>query len=81
MRGDDVDEAVGVVGRLHDALERVAADAVEQELLLLLGAGHAVQPFGIGEMRRQAAQLLELEVGLGLLAGGDVGVVGLPSSW
>ncbi len=69
---DDVDQALGVVGRLHDAFERVAADAVEQELLLLLGAGHAVQPLGIGEMRREAAQLGELEVGLGLLARGNL---------
>ena len=38
---DDLGEFVGVVRRAHDALEGVAADAVEQLRLLVVGAGHA----------------------------------------
>ena len=69
---DDLLEPVGVVGRLHDALERVAAGAVEQEPLLIVRARHADQPFRIGEMRRKVLHLLELEVGLGFLPGRNV---------
>src|SRR2546428_13824187 len=35
---------------LHDAIEGVAAVAIEQEPFLLFGARHAHEPFGIGEM-------------------------------
>jgi hypothetical protein len=45
-------ELLGVVWRLHDAIEVVAADAVEQRFLLLVGAGEACEPFGIGDLRR-----------------------------
>ena len=42
---------LGVVGRTHDALERVAAHALDQRPLLLGRARHAHEPLGIGELR------------------------------
>ena len=73
---EDLRELVGVVGRAHDALDGVAAVAVEQERFLLVGARHAHQPFGIGELARQVAGGLELEVGGGRLPGRHVGRLG-----
>ena len=35
------------------ALQGVAADAIEKQGLLVLGARHARQPLGIGELRRK----------------------------
>src|SRR5580704_9073122 len=64
---------IGVMGRAHDALERVAADAVEQRRLLLLRAGHAHHPFGVGELVGEIVRLLELDVGVGRLLGHHVG--------
>jgi len=61
---------------LHDAVERVAARAVEQELLLVVGAGHARQPFRIGERIGEVFHLGHLQLGLGLLAGRHFGIVG-----
>src|SRR5262249_43456677 len=69
---EDLHEAVGVVARLHDALYRVAAVAVEQEALLLVGARHARHPLGVGELRGEVLRFPELDVGLGLAARGDV---------
>src|SRR6185503_10530553 len=63
---EDLHEALRVVRRLHDPLERVATIAVEQEPLLLVRARHARHPFGVGELRGQVARLLEPDVGLGL---------------
>ena len=39
--------------RLHDALERMAAGAIEQEAFLLVRARHARQPFAIGQLSGQ----------------------------
>ena len=73
---DDRLETVGVVLRAHDAFQRVAADAIEQVLLVLLLARHADDPFGIGQLGGEVFGLGQLEVGLGLLAGSDVGRAG-----
>jgi hypothetical protein len=64
------------VRRADDALIGVAAIAAEQRVLLVLGAGHADQPFGIGHLQRQALRLLQLEIGAGTLARGDIGGTG-----
>src|SRR5258708_7243681 len=69
---ENLHEAVGVVRRLHDALDGVAAVAVEQEPLLLVGARHARHPFGIGQVRGEIFHLPELEVGAGHAPGGDL---------
>ena len=61
-RQDRLREGVGVVPRAHDALERVAADAVEEQPLLLVGAGDARHPFAVGELRGEIGGPLELEV-------------------
>ncbi len=73
---DDRLETVGVVLRAHNAFQRVAADAIEQVLLVLLLARHADDPFGIGQLGGEVFGLAQLEVGLGLLAGSDVGRAG-----
>src|SRR6266581_4956655 len=69
---ENLHEAVGVVRRLHDALERVAAVAVEEEALLLVRARHAHHPFGIGQVRGKIFHFLELDVGARHTACGDV---------
>ncbi len=65
-------EFVGIMGRPHDALDGVAAHAVEHGILLLRRARHALQPFGRGELARQIVRLLELEVGGDRLLGDDL---------
>ena len=49
--------------RAHDALQRVAADAIEQLRLLILGAGDAHHPLGVGELAGEIPGLLQLDVG------------------
>ena len=71
--GDHLRPLVGVVGRAHDALERVAARAVEQHRLLVFGARDAHHPFGVGELAGEVLGLVELDVGGGRLLGDDVG--------
>src|SRR5947208_7185822 len=68
---DDFQEAVGIVRRLHDALERVAARAVEQKSFLLVRAWHAREPFGIGEVSGEVLHLPELDLDPGFLTCGD----------
>jgi len=61
-------EPVGVMRRLHDALEYVTAGTIEQEAFLLVRARNASQPFGIGEMGGQVLHFFELDLSLGFLA-------------
>jgi hypothetical protein len=69
----DLDEFIGVVGRPHDAFDGVAAHAIEHAVLLLGRAGHALEPLRGGELGRQVAGLLQLEIGGCRLVGGDLG--------
>src|SRR5437867_4630792 len=69
---DDVHETVGIVGRLHDAFQRVASGAVKKKILLLVAARNAQEPFRIGEMGGKILHLLELDLGLRFLAWSDV---------
>jgi hypothetical protein len=61
-RQDLREKGIGVIFRAHDALERVAAHAVEQLALLLIGARNARQPFAIGQLRGEVCGLAQLEV-------------------
>ena len=61
-RQDLREKGIGVIFRAHDALERVAAHAVEQLALLLIGAGNARQPFAIGQLRGEVCGLAQLEI-------------------
>ena len=63
MRAIDLRPLVGIVGRAHDAFQRVTADAIEQCCLLLFGAGDAHHPLGVGELAGKIFGLLELDVG------------------
>ena len=56
----------------EDALQRVAAGAADQELLLPVGAREAREPFAVGELGGEVAGLVQLEVGLGAAARGDL---------
>ena len=69
---DHLHEALGVVARLHDALERVADDAAHQPDLLLVGAGKARHPFRIGELGGDVVGLAQLDVGIRRAAGRDL---------
>ena len=53
-------EALGRIGRTHDAFERVTAHAFDQRPFLLRRSGHAHEPFGIGELRGKVAGALQL---------------------
>ena len=55
------EERLGIVGRAHDALEGMAAHAFDQRPLLLRRAGHAHEPLGIGQLRREIGGLAQLE--------------------
>ena len=68
------EEAVGIVFRACNALQRMAADAAEQGVLHFLIAGHAAQPFGIGHLCREVAGLAQLEIGGGGLLRRYLGV-------
>ena len=61
-RQDLREKGIGVIFRAHDALERVAAHAIEQLALLLIGAGNARQPFAIGQLRGEVCGLAQLEI-------------------
>src|SRR5258708_17504295 len=69
---ENLHEAVGVVCRLHDALESVAAVAVEENPLLLVRAGLAQHPLGVGQVRGKILHFPELDVGAGHAARRDV---------
>src|SRR5262249_2492902 len=60
----------GVVVRGQHALERMAAHAHREKGLLLVGAGKAEQPFGVGEWGPGALDLAGFEIGWGGVAGG-----------
>src|SRR5437016_14275220 len=60
---DHLRPLVGIVRRAHDALQRVAADAIEQPRLLLFGTGDAHHPLGVGELAGEILRLLQLDVG------------------
>src|SRR5215467_11650120 len=55
-------EGVGVVAGPRDALERVAADAVEEQSLLRVAAREARHPLAVRELRGEVGRLLELQV-------------------
>ena len=55
---------VGLVGREQRALQRVALAAADQRTLLLLGARHRHQPFGVRQLRVQPFRLHQREIDL-----------------
>ena len=59
--------------RAHDAFHGVAARAVEQERFLLVGAGDAHHPFGIGELAGKIFGRDELEIRDDRIFGDDLG--------
>ena len=65
MRVMSLHELIDVVGRLHDPFERVAADAIDELQLVVVAAGRAHHPFGVGELLAQVAGLAQLEIGGG----------------
>ncbi len=65
-------EARGVVVRVGDALERVAADAAVKEFLLVAGARKALQPFRVGELRAQILRLAQPQLDRRRRTVGDV---------
>jgi hypothetical protein len=64
---------------VHDAVEVVAADAIEQRFLLRVGSREARKPFRIGELLGQVLGRPQLDVGGRGSGGGNVGVL-RPSS-
>src|SRR6185369_14633991 len=70
---EDVDELLAVVLRTNDAVEVVAAHAVEQRLLVLIGAREAREPFGVRHLLRKVLGGRKLDLDILGLAGGDVG--------
>ena len=66
-------EPLGVVGGIHDAIEIVATDAVEQRFLLPVRARHAGQPFGVAELPGKIPGRAQLDVRRRGLAGRNVG--------
>ncbi len=72
---DGLRPLLGVVRGAHDPLIGVAAVAIQQHRLLLVGAGNAEQPLRIGELDGEVPGLLELEVGGRRGLGRDVGLV------
>ncbi len=55
-------ERIGVVSRARYALDRMAADTVEQLPLLLVGAGHARHPLAVRELRGEIVGLAQAEI-------------------
>src|SRR5262245_65812038 len=55
-------KTLGVVARLHDPLEGVAAYAIKQRQLLLLRARHAHDPFAVAELAGDVLGLDQLDV-------------------
>ena len=60
---------------VHDAVEVVTADAIEQRFLLRVGSGEARKPFRIGELLGQVLGRPQLDVGGRGSGGGNVGVL------
>ena len=61
---EDFDELLAVVLRAHDAVEVVAAHAIEQRLLVLIGAREAREPFGVRHLLGQVlgGRKLDLDI-------------------
>src|SRR2546427_10960717 len=59
---DDFYVFIRVMSGPHDALEGVAAGAVEKKSLLRVGAGHAGDPFRVGQLRGEIPGRAELDV-------------------
>ena len=53
-------------------LQRVAAGAAGEELLVAIGAGQARHPFGVGELKLDITGAVEREIGLGVAAAGNL---------
>ena len=71
-RQRDIDEFVGGVGGARDALDRVAADAAQHGVLLLVGAREAREPFAVRHLRGEIFGLAQLEVEVRRLLRGDL---------
>src|SRR5262249_20791360 len=69
---DDLGPFIRIVGRAHDALERVAAYTSEQEGFLIFRAGQAHHPFGVAHVRGQVPRLAQFEADRGGLLVGAV---------
>jgi hypothetical protein len=61
-RQDLGQEGIRIIFRPHDALERVATDAIEQLPFLLVGTGDACQPFAVRQLRGEIFGLTQLEI-------------------
>ena len=55
-------KGIRIIFRPHDALERVATDAIEQLTFLLIGTGDACQPFAVRQLRGEIFGLTQLEI-------------------
>ena len=66
-------ELGGVMGRLHDALDGVAADAIGQRGFEFVVAGQAVEPFAVGELVGQRVGFRQRDVGGGRGARRNIG--------
>ena len=60
---DDRDEFVGVVTRPRHELQRMAVRAAADRRLLIVGAGKARKPLGVGQLRREVARPAQLQIG------------------
>src|SRR5579885_703353 len=69
---DHLGKFICIVRGAHDALERVAAHAVEQEVLLIIRAWQARHPFGGAHLSGEVLRLLQLEIDRGGLRIGDI---------
>src|SRR6266545_1541367 len=66
-------EPGGVVLRFRHPLQRVAADAAVEKLLLVWRSREARQPFGVGELGAQVLRLAQLELERSARAVGQLG--------
>ena len=63
MRGSvTLMKSSALVGRARHALERMAADAAQHRVLLLIGAGEARQPFAVRHLCGEILGLAQLEI-------------------
>jgi hypothetical protein len=69
---EHLQELVRVVRGIDDRLIGMATVAGEQELLLLVGAGHAGQPFGVGQLRREILRLSQFDDRVGGDSASDI---------
>jgi hypothetical protein len=59
---EDVREIIGRIFGADDAVQRVAAGAIGEEVLQLLVAGHGHDPFGVGHLRAEVLRRRERDV-------------------